>query len=401
MATIDKDKEDIIKGNKIFHETINSVLEYIRHNCGTYSSQFESAKKIVSYFTTAEKENEFMFSVVDKDGNISYAAKSTAKFNIKQRTIISIRKFVRRNMKITINSIRDYELDFFGKAFISRLAFYFAENFDKEIKFVSGKDLVKAYAESKAHSCMTGKTRSKKINFYGLNPEKVQLLIYKNTVRALFWTCDDGTKVLDRVYPSGCDASYLLQEWARSKGYIYRNESGNLMKNGYIEKNSFKITMKHDWVFPYVDTFYFARFILGKKEVIISNNNNYCGSSLNVGTIRTTTGWMNASLTCWSCKKEFYSNDSKIVNGSLFCRTCFNKEFFTCVKCKKVSTIKDKHLANCGHCFICTKCFENKSETKIKVGRAKRKVSVEILGAAQDPMYNEMAREIEVITPVG
>jgi len=141
------------------------------------------------------------------------------------------------------------------------------------IKILQGEDVVEAYRNPSKYtvSSMTGDQFSDFIGFYADNPEKVGLAAaYKKKkkkeemiARALLWTCDNGSKVLDGIYGARSGVIELI-EWC------YENK---ILFSRYLSINETRdlgVTMqiKRD-VFPFIDTFMFGVLNEDNRSVVL------------------------------------------------------------------------------------------------------------------------------------
>lgn len=131
-----------------------------------------------------------------------------------------------------------------------------------DIELVSGEDIKywyhgNVYANRQGtlnHSCMAYARCQTYFNIYTQNPDVCKLLIVTRTTddkkylyaRALVWTLDNGTRMLDRVY--GTDAMISkVTAWAEEQGIVDREN---------IRSTEKVVTLKHASfaLYPYMDT---------------------------------------------------------------------------------------------------------------------------------------------------
>lgn len=199
-------------------------------------------------------------------------------------------------------------------------------------------------------SCMSGEAASY-TELYALNPDKVKLITFGNRSRALLWTTDDGERVLDRYYPAQSKYGELLRKWAKNKGYILRNNPDALDLGGDVKLSDNKqhvITLKHNNVFPYLDTFKYGK-IKGNK-VQISNYASF-GNII----FDSQDGEYTESF-CYKCYKELSGNDRIDHDDRFYCENCFSELFFECAKCHKTYEQNDG-IEYVGHELLCNNCF--------------------------------------------
>lgn len=167
------------------------------------------------------------------------------------------------------------------------------------VKILSGPEILQAYArEDGAHSCMTGRAHTAKIEFYALNTKNCMLaVIYNNlscagspVARLIVWKQMEGdTEVWfpDRVYPPNTKSiakarvalskyvekkKNVVLRWFREEGYEnpddrcwaddadYRaNEGGEGAKKEYSPV--LKLKLPESMIMPYMDTMAWAQVL--------------------------------------------------------------------------------------------------------------------------------------------
>ena len=260
----------------------------------------------------------------------------------------SLARYCRRQLKI--RNLPDCVLNKFCNDV--KLELCSVDYINKDITLLSGKDILNFYKDlGKCHtlkSCMTGPDYYK-TELYSLNPDKVNLVNYDNKARALLWTSDNGMKILDRVYPTdGSFHSALLQKWAKEKGYL---------QNNFLDKELF-ITLNHNKVFPFLDTFYHGK--MKRKKIILSNKQFPKQNCI----LRETNGNCILSNKCSFCKKLDVDDEFIFISGHKHvCQSCIREHFIKCYHCILYHLKKDiikisKYIEVCKGCFpyYCEKC---------------------------------------------
>jgi hypothetical protein len=104
---------------------------------------------------------------------------------------------------------------------------------------------------------MTGKVLGKHTQMYADNPNKVAIIAsFENNemlARALLWTTDDGTKILDSIYGIRSGRIEIIN-------YCNKNNIINIRSKFFrktIKNYKISLDLKHNTV-PYVDTFVFG-----------------------------------------------------------------------------------------------------------------------------------------------
>jgi hypothetical protein len=131
------------------------------------------------------------------------------------------------------------------------------------VEILSGNDILYAYNSNNYYitkQCnLVGSCMSNKFNYlkmYINNADTIKLVCIKtfNRVigRALLWTTNDGTQILDK--------QYVAEDWLYQKYLDICKENGYLLYN-QIEKN-YDITVNLSEVeeFPYLDTFMYCKY---------------------------------------------------------------------------------------------------------------------------------------------
>jgi hypothetical protein len=288
-----------------------------------YSDAFEVIKNKIIIPIKQNKLNDYLIA----DDELEKVSFCKGLDSIHNRTKMTIGRYVRRNLDVQYQSLRDGDLNLFAK--LLNIQLLSLEQIEKNITFLTGDDIIDFYKnhDSDIHSCMTGHD-SYKTRLYALNPDKVSLAVYDNKSRALLWTTDDSNKILDRIYPDdGCFTSFLLEHWAKLKGYKNYDEMEDVSKRFYI-------SLKHDDdVFPYLDTFCHGK--KSKKIIKLCNNYFYKQNVL----LRCTNGELGNIDICMFCEKTNIHSDF-IYYGA----TTFSKHKFICQKCYS------KHTVICDYC---------------------------------------------------
>ncbi len=159
-----------------------------------------------------------------------------------------------------------------------------------ELKVVSGKDIAHYYhfrqtdshksTGSLSSSCMRGDKSQGYFKIYDDNCE--MLILHKATTdkiigRAILWTANCGTKVMDRIYSSE-GSNPIFKNWAKENGYARRRYQSNsskalwVMPDGKLVDRNFMIdagdlSEKYPDM-PYMDTFTYYSY----KQKLLSND---------------------------------------------------------------------------------------------------------------------------------
>ena len=286
---------------------------------------------------------------------VSFSKEPGSKIKIKT----TLRRYIRRHLEITEDLLSDAGLDRFGCLTLRTTCP--SEFLKKGLRFLSGKDIIEFYSTAKISSCMAA-GGSNLTRMYALNPDKVQLLVIDKVMRALFWTTDDGTKVMDRVYPGGCDNVELLREWAKENNVIYRyNISSNdsYERTRMINDKFYYVTLKHQNIFPYMDTFAWARRN-ADGTVTLCNDMSKIETDI---ILRSQSGGYYTCYKCTNCKCGVLHDDSLFrFYDQRLCKKCFYAVAILCQSCARGYKEEDiMHFSKNGYNFqYCKSCYQDR-----------------------------------------
>lgn len=207
---------------------------------------------------------------------ITFATDPRDAFNLKRRRKTTWHKFLTNEVPKYFSDVEKYS--FFAKENIEKISNYvgesliFANKDDFEYQIVSGKDII-YYYNLVDWSCMYKFDSA--LAIYTENPDKVRLLVCnqkdpdgskgdeeKLVGRALVWQTDDGSIVMDRVYPSDRGVqTRIMREYADSQGWDYTLQDtwGSATKNDRRYIVTLGIPSTNKW--PYIDTFRYIEMI--------------------------------------------------------------------------------------------------------------------------------------------
>lgn len=273
----------------------------------------------------------FLSVSADDPTKVSYCRKTSDKLSEKTRTKTSLQRFVRRQLQVTAAELSDSNLD----KLANLVSLYLDDSLEQKIKIIDGDQITSLYNATNIRSCMTGPCSSYKTTIYALNKNKVKMVIFNNEVRALLWMCDDGHVVLDRAYPAGHWGVTFIRAWAKKKGYLLRNVPDSVTderNNGISDGKPHIVTLLHDGIFPYMDTFKFGTIKAG--SAVMSNDPKF-GSVI----LTNTDGSYYNREVCDHCgcavdnNSIHYISNGQSGNNVLYCTNCFNSSAFKCTMC--------------------------------------------------------------------
>lgn len=320
-----------------------------------------------------------------EDMKISFASKPEFKFNNDKRTKTTLSRYLRRHLGVTSEQMNDDKLHR-----LSLFIFGAMINLRTPPKIVKGYGLLKAYKNAVgSDSCMTGDD-CELVKLYAENPDKVNLIIaFKNQARALLWTTDKGTKILDRIYFGDPMAKYALQKWACEQNIVQRDnvhDSGLLVEFQSIKyiKKQYVVTLDSSQVdhYPYLDTFCWGRFEENNNVLKMSNEQrgfplcfhctdgsfegrcNGCGEALGTVCINGENYCEDCVsdrfIYCYNCN-DYADNESAMdVDGETYCESCGQELFFRCDGCGEYNSNDELHEVKregYGHLEWCESCF--------------------------------------------
>ena len=285
---------------------------------------------------------------------VSYAKSPETKYDSQRRIRTTLGKYIQRHF-IKVHFAEHNIPDRMLTEFVSKVTAILASSTLKPV-IVTGQEIVEQYRSAfgrKSQSCMTGEA-SKYTEFYAKNPDKVALVLW-NGLRALLWTCDDGTKVLDRIYPVGHGLTETLRSWATSKGYVVRGVPPYIDSYELSDRSKRCVTMKRTMYIPYLDTFRTGTYKddSNKRYMVITNNDNavpqgrrlylHCtdGSYIDNG-VRVAPTFIpddNTEFSCKYCKGRGIVSEGQgdwAHDEGFICKKCIsNPVLFKCDACNK------------------------------------------------------------------
>ena len=327
-------------------------VKLIRSIQSALEADFSSpAKNIIKEIITTIRENKnnhFLSLSQERNGKVSYTQSTNQKFDNNHRIRTTFRRYIRRQLKISSGKFSDKALFELGRIVAGKTVSH--DSLDERIEILEGDDIEEHYRTTSTESCMTGDD-AWKVEIYADNPDKVKLVVFDDYVRALLWTCDDGTVVLDRIYPCGCDAVALLQSWAKKNGYVFRKTEGTAPGNVNLsDDDTHQITVNHSGTYPYMDTFTYAKDN-GDGTVTLSNKWNFGDFELT-----NTDGGHSHLYHCYCCNRTLSEDDRYTAFDETYCSDCFYERFFYCSHCGFESVLDDSiTVGDHDYCPECVK----------------------------------------------
>ena len=263
----------------------------------------------------------------DPTGKVSYATRPEYRYDQAHRTKTTFGRYVRKRLNISTDEIDDNTL-----AQISALLFGHTTDAKADITIISGQAITDAYINNfGGSSCMTG-NNSDYVAIYADNPDKVSLVQYRNSInaRALLWTANCGTRILDRIYPNDGQHIPALHKWAIDNNIIHR--SYNSLPNGdhvrLSDSADYEVTLKHQGTFPYMDTFCWADEVDG-NSMTVSNSKDGCFNIV----LQDTAGGHSEQQQCGNCNGSVDDEEAYSMEGQIWCSSCYDDHFTCCENC--------------------------------------------------------------------
>lgn len=283
----------------------------------------------------------------DNPKMVSYAPKQEWREDDGHRTKTTLGRYLRKQMGVTPEQVSDRCLEKLGYAVFG--AAVNGNGHTQEVKLITGDAVRTAYAAGVgAHSCMTG-DQAPLTQLYADNPNRVAMAVLEgNRGRALIWQTDQGTRVMDRIYPNEGRATLALQAWADSQAIPYRENQAlgwvRLRNDGKYTVTLDKLPDNNRW--PYMDTFCWAAPD-AKGCTVLTNDH--------------TKGWKGAGQTehdyhCYNCDLGITEDNTSIVGGEAYCDTCHSDLFTPCDRCQ--GSVHNGSLRDVGDNQWCERCYE-------------------------------------------
>ncbi len=271
---------------------------------------------------------------LDDPRQVSYAPTKEAYDINAKRKRCRISKFLKTVAKRFGLEVTDAQADRIGELFGA----HFPSSYDYTFEVVRGNGAVyDGYADRANESwgsCMhicDGRAKPY-VRWYDENPDRVGLvkIMQGDTYcgRALIWNTDEGTVVVDRVYPSDNGPhTTALHAWADANGYDYKTRQAcvdNYLKSG---RTDYAVTVKasSSGDYPYCDTFKYTDDDPSDDETLTltTNGGEY--------TFNETCGGYDGGgsrYTCEACGDRVDEDECETCpNGYSYCSHCYNDRF--------------------------------------------------------------------------
>jgi len=287
----------------------------------------------------------------DCEGQVSYATKPEYRMDSMHRTRTTLARFIRRHMAYGADRISDRVLNALCTSVFGTLA-----DAGQYIEIVRGDDIVEAYAdEFGGHSCMTGRD-SEYTQLYADNEDIVGLLKYRNGMcaRALVWYLEDGTVLLDRIYPNEGYHVAAIQEYAKNRGWVLRTHQGMPGARWSTDRH-YSVELDHceGDCLPYADSFHYAtRQDANTLRLYTDNRGDFALDS--------TDGYPETNQdSCYACGASVGEDDTypSPDGDSIYCDECYSERYGTCNHCYETVARDDLTCIASNHDTVCSDCL--------------------------------------------
>ncbi|OVE73921.1 hypothetical protein BVX94_02280 [bacterium B17] len=317
------------------------------HEAGNILEEPESTRFKEIITRIRDDHEQFLSYSQEQPDKVSFALKPEHKLDNDRRTRTTLGRYLRRQLEVEYEDISDKSMYALTRAVFASLI-----DTDKAVSVISGDEIVEAYRGSVGGaSCMTGENCDK-IQIYSDNPDVVSMAVYGDEeARALLWRTCEGAMVLDRIYPNDGKHVDVMHNWAIQNDYTYR--VSNSLPSGHVQLSdgkSYTVKLRHNDVFPYMDTFCFGQFHGGL--IHLSNDDGFADVVLN-----DTCGGTSDSCTCCGCGENISQDHARYSPGDdAFCEECFYDRYTYCTRCDHTfaigeTTTVDETLELCEYCL--------------------------------------------------
>ena len=290
---------------------------------------------------------------VEDPRKVSFAYRSEDVEDDDKRRFCSMAKFLKGRARQHGAKFTDEEAE--------RIAFlvgtYFPAEEAWEFEEVTGEELAEGYYRSPYwDSCMSGK---RYFDMLANNPDKVSLVKILRAGewvgRALLWKTNEGTRVLDRVYPS--DTGFHVQaawDWALAQGYDYREGQAYGDYSTQLGRDDYEVTLKVGSAdeFPYLDTFKYTDDNPRQESRITLRMDS--GSYTFTETNGTFEGDY-SGYPCHSCGDRVAEDECRTDDdGRSYCETCYDERYVYLSYRHHGRSVEGEYRRNdCSDCHHC------------------------------------------------
>lgn len=264
---------------------------------------------------------------LETPGKVAYSDGKTGAFDSRRRRSTTVGRYLVRQIRAD-TVLHDKLLSAFANAVTAALS-------NPTIEVLEGDDIMRAYRDSKAESCMSGPDADK-VELWAVSDCTKLVVCEELSARALLHRSVDGDYYLDRCYPNNSAGSAVLRHWARSRGYWVRSCDGCVFDHfthatrGKATAVTIDTCVGVDEIdlWPYADTFKYLRIDDGGDVVLSTDSrlheyvlNSCCGSGPN-------------TRYCTCCETTMRDDDSITDDGGDdWCCDCYHEHHTECDAC--------------------------------------------------------------------
>lgn len=202
-----------------------------------------------------------------------------------------------------------------------------------DITICKGEEITENFRnEVGGHSCMTGECCDYTL-LYEMNPERFSQLIIrlgKDSARAMILHLNGNKTLLDRVYATSNKLKDYARDYAREKGWAYR-ENDHADCRGVIGIEPVKCIITgleyENGNVPYTDTLHAYNVKNGKLNIFHPNSNRE-----KLGHLSSQEGWIDLDgCVCYECGDHV--RHPRTFGNRDYCEECFYDMTVSCYEC--------------------------------------------------------------------
>jgi len=362
------------------HVSRNRFLGALKRVLGRVYRDVPEMSKALSLWSQIRQDTvHFMALSHDTIGMYSYAREKDARYDVPHRIKSSFGKIVKK-----LYNPEWMRPETFGIIANKLTPIIWPGEEGKFFTVVTGEGVMEAYRHSFAQSsCMTGQQAQDWLELYHDNPDKVAMVKYNDghtTARALLWTTDQGTKVLDRIYTLKGNLQLLAEKyhiWCDENQYAYRDNAGSRAHKECVfsgKKNDYTVTVPRPEYMPYMDTFLYGKLeeIGGESMLILSTQSPACNYRYEFSHLYGDYDGTHSENECVHCGHGMNDDDCYYIgDGGPYCESCYNDHSSYCHYCEEVFWSEDVAVVDgdtwcptCArdHAWYCEHCDAYHSE---------------------------------------
>ena len=351
LAVVEGNKEPpLVERIENFHRNLYKLLQKLSNSRSlkTNSADYALINKLFRTLTLFDVATEYRWfwstisESLDDPRKIAYATSEESVDLDSRRRKCGITRFLKGKAKLHGLNFEAAEADRIGYL----IGVHFPSCYNYTFEILRGESIYFAYKESPEawNSCMKGR---RYVRWYSANPDSVALVkvclgnIYEG--RALLWTTEQGTKILDRVYPSDNGPQTLaLHRLCEDNGWDYKTRQGSddCSLNSGIQDHKVKMSLAKcsQWNksvgFPYLDTFKYTDNNPGSSEEVVLTLTpgawrfTCTGGGYDRYSRRNSPEETVEEINCFECNEELDSESvSRGPDDEVYCDSCFGERF--------------------------------------------------------------------------